>query len=335
MADEVISMAHGGGGNRMRELLDSVILPVLGGKGTDVAEDAAVVELPEGRVAVTTDSFVVKPLFFPGGDIGKLSVCGTVNDLAMMGAKPVALTLGLIIEEGFSIGLLEEIAASAARTAEEAGVKIVAGDTKVVERGKADGIYVNTSGIGVVPKGIEISIRSAVPGDVLLINGFIGDHGIAVMTKREGFNFNVELESDCAHLSGLVSDLVEAGTVHVLRDPTRGGLGAALKEMAVASGCSLEVEEKMLPVREEVRAVCGLLGLDPIFAANEGKVLCAVPESEAEKLLEVMRKHTLGRNAAIVGRVLDGRRGDVRIRTTIGSSRILRMPSGEELPRIC
>jgi len=299
------------------------------------AEDAAALTLPGERVALTTDSFVVKPLFFPGGDIGKLAVCGTVNDLAMRGARPLYLTLGLILEEGLPFSTLEEILRSCARWCGEAGVGIVAGDTKVVERGMADGMYVNTAGIGVIPAGREISIRGAVPGDVLLVNGFIGDHEVSVIGEREGFDLQVSVRSDCAPLSGLVEAMQESGSLHALRDPTRGGMAAALKEMAASSGAAVELTEERLPVREEVRAVCEMLGLDPLLLANEGKLVAAVPEGEAAGVLEAMRGHPLGRDAAVIGKVVEGRRGEVSILTPLGSHRLLRMPSGEQFPRIC
>jgi hydrogenase expression/formation protein HypE len=299
------------------------------------AEDAAALTLPGGRVAFTTDSFVVKPLFFPGGDIGKLAVCGTVNDLAMRGAKPLHLTLGLILEEGLPFSVLEEVLRSCAEWSMEADVGIVAGDTKVVEKGMADGMYVNTAGIGVIPEGQEVSIKGAAPGDVLLVNGFIGDHEVSVIGEREGFDLQVSVHSDCAPLGGLVETMQEAGGLHALRDPTRGGMAAALREMAVSSGTAVELVEEELPVREEVRAVCEMLGLDPLLLANEGKLVAAVPEEEADKMLEAMRGHPLGRDSAVIGKVAEGRAGEVSILTPLGSHRLLRMPSGEQFPRIC
>ena len=335
MPERPISIAHGGGGTRMRELLTETIFPLLGDDVLMDAEDAAVLVLPGDRVAFTTDSFVVKPLFFPGGDIGKLAVCGTVNDLAMRGARPLYLTLGLILEEGLSLSVLEEVMTSIARWAETAEVRVVAGDTKVVERGMADGMYINTSGIGVVEDGREVSIKGARPGDVLIVNGCIGDHGIAVLGEREGFSFGTELLSDCAPLSGLVQSMLEAGEVHSLRDPTRGGLAAALNEMAGASGCAFELVEEDVPVREEVRAVCEMLGLDPLYVANEGKLVAAVPGSDAEKVLAAVIEHPLGKDAVVIGRAAKGRKGQVSLLTPLGTHRLLRMPSGEQLPRIC
>ena len=319
----------------MIELLRETIFPLLGEDVLLDAEDAAVLALPGGRVALTTDSFVVKPLFFPGGDIGKLAVCGTVNDLAMVGARPLYLTLGLILEEGLSFSVVEKVVSSVAYWAEKAHVRIVAGDTKVVERGMADGMYINTSGVGVPEERREVSIKGASPGDLLIVNGYVGDHGIAVLSKREGFSFEGELLSDCAPLYGLVRSMLEAGEVHSLRDPTRGGLAAALNEMASASGCAFEVVEGDVPVREEVRAVCEMLGLDPLYVANEGKLLAAVGENDAEKVLAAIKAHALGKNAMLIGRVTEGRKGQVSVVTPLGTRRLLRMPSGEQLPRIC
>lgn len=339
MSDKVITMAHGGGGSRMQELLEKVVFPLLGQGALAEAEDAAALSLPGeaagGRLAYTTDSFVVKPIFFPGGDIGKLAVCGTVNDLAMRGARPLYLTMGLILEEGLPFETLERVLSSASRWAREAGVAVVAGDTKVVEKGAADLIYVNTSGIGIIPAGREVSIRGARPGDVLLVNGFLGDHEAAVLSRREGFDFEVEVESDCAPLNGLMKAMQEAGEIHAMRDATRGGLAAVLKEMAASSGVALEVTENDVPVREEVRAFCEVLGLDPLLLANEGKLAAAVPEGDAEAILEAMRSHPLGMDAAVIGRALEGRAGEVSLLTPLGSHRLLRMPSGEHFPRIC
>jgi hydrogenase expression/formation protein HypE len=333
--DKVVTIAHGGGGTRMQELLRDTIFPLLDEAVLLDAEDAACVELPPGRVAITTDSFVVSPLFFPGGDIGKLAVCGTVNDLAMRGAEPLFLTLGLILEEGLSFEVLEKVLRSVGRWAAEAGVRVVTGDTKVVERGMADGLYINTAGVGVIREGREVSIAGALPGDAILVNGFLGDHGIAVLSNREGFSFDVELDSDCAPLNRLADAMLDTGEVHALRDPTRGGIAAALKEMAASSGCSIELVEDDIPVREEVRAVCEMLGLDPLYVANEGKLVAAVPDADAGCVLAAMRHSPYGRDARAIGRATGGRPGEVSITTPLGSHRLLRMPSGEQLPRIC
>jgi hydrogenase expression/formation protein HypE len=334
---EFITLAHGGGGTRMLELLTETVFPVLQDPILTEAEDAAVLPLPggTGEIALTTDCFVVKPLFFPGGDIGKLSVCGTVNDLAMRGAEPLYLTLGLILEEGLPFDQLKLVLTSIARTAREAGVRIVCGDTKVVEHGAADGMYINTTGVGVVPAGRKVSITAARPGDVLVINGYLGDHGMAVLSRREGFSLRMSVESDCAPLASLAQAMLEAGEVRVLRDPTRGGLAAACKEMAVSSACSIELNERDMPVREEVRAACELLGMDPLYLANEGKLLAAVAPQDLDTVLAAMLKHPLGRDARVIGRVQEGRKGQVSLVTPLGSHRLLRMPSGEQLPRIC
>ena len=335
MAGKVVTMAHGGGGSRMLELLEEVVFPALGEAMLLDAEDAAALSLAGDRVAFTTDSFVVKPIFFPGGDIGKLAVCGTANDLAMRGARPMYMTMGLILEEGLPFATLREVLLSARQWSQEAGARIVAGDTKVVEKGEADTLYINTSGLGIIPEGREVSIREAVPGDVLLVNGFVGDHESAVLSGREGFDFEVDVDSDCAPLYGLVEAMQEAGTVHALRDPTRGGLAASLKEMASSSQVAVEVVEEDIPVREEVRAFCEMLGLDPLLLANEGKLVAAVPEGEAGEVLAAMRAHPLGGDAAMVGRIMEGRKGEVSVLTPLGSHRLLRMPSGEHFPRIC
>jgi hydrogenase expression/formation protein HypE len=335
VAERFVMMAHGGGGTRMQEVLSEIVFPALGGESLVAAEDAACVEAPRGTLAFTTDSFVVSPLFFSGGDIGKLAVCGTVNDLAMVGAVPLYLTLGLILEEGLTFEVLEAVLASVARSAAEAGVTVVAGDTKVVERGKADGLYINTAGVGVVPEGAQVSIAGAMPGDRLIINGYIGDHGIAVLKDRGAFAFEVAIDSDCAPLNGLVADMLVAGAVHALRDPTRGGLAAALKEMSTASGLAFEVEEDAVPLREEVRAVCEVLGLDPLYVANEGKLLAAVPPHDTDRVLAAMRANAYGADARVIGTAAEGRKGRVSLTGALGSSRLLRMPSGEQLPRIC
>ncbi|MBU4175684.1 MAG: hydrogenase expression/formation protein HypE [Actinobacteria bacterium] len=328
-------MAHGGGGTRMQELLRQTVFPLLDEDLLLDQEDAAAFSVDIGRVALTTDSYVVKPLFFPGGDIGKLAVCGTVNDLAMRGGEPLYITLGLILEEGLHLDVLERILSSVGFWAKEAGVRVVAGDTKVVERGMADGIYINTSGVGQLRSGREVSIAGATDGDVLMVNGFIGDHGMAVLNEREGLFTNSDLTSDCAPLSGLVRAMQEAGEVHSLRDPTRGGLAAALKEMARASSCAFEIDEGSVPIRERVLAACEMLGLDPLYVANEGKLLAAVPERDAGAVLEAMRANPRGKEAGIIGRIIEGRRGEVSMITSLGSHRLVRAPSGEQLPRIC
>ncbi|MDD5748345.1 MAG: hydrogenase expression/formation protein HypE [Actinomycetota bacterium] len=333
--EPLVMMAHGGGGRKMQQLLEEVVFPILSDESLNEGEDAAVMRDFVGNLALTTDSFVIQPLVFPGGDIGKLAVCGTINDLAMRGAKPLYLTMGLIIEEGFRLNLLKDILTSASECARDANVRIVTGDTKVVERGNADGLYINTAGVGIVPEGCEVSISGAMSGDVIVVNGYVGDHGIAVLGGRDEQSFEMNVLSDCAPLHNLVSEMLEVGGVHALRDPTRGGIAAALNEMAQASNVQFDVFESSMPVREEVRAVCEMLGLDPFYVANEGKLVASISQGKADEVLEVMRGNDLGKDSRIVGRVLNGRRGLVNLLTSVGSKRILRMPSGEQLPRIC
>lgn len=330
-----ITLAHGSGGQLSRELIERLFLRYFHNEALDELNDAATVTVPSTQIALTTDSFVVSPLFFPGGDIGRLAVCGTVNDLAVTGAQPRYLSVGFIIEEGVSLEILERIVASMAETAHEAGVQIVTGDTKVVGRGAADGVFINTTGVGVHPLALGPALLR--PGDVLLINGTVGDHGVAVMTRREGLAFDAPLRSDCAPLNGLIASLLAAcpGAVHCMRDPTRGGLAATLNEWALASGLGIEVREAAIPINEAVRGVCELLGFDPLYVANEGKVVIAVDPTAAETALTALRAHPLGRDAAIIGRVNEAHAGRVVLQTPFGAGRLLTMPSGELLPRIC
>jgi len=337
MNEERILLAHGGGGTLMRGLIRDAMLARFGNPTLATLADSALLVLPPGRVAFTTDSYVVKPLRFRGGDIGRLAVCGTVNDLAMAGAQPLYLSLGLILEEGLELDALESILDSTKAAAEEAAVTVVTGDTKVVERGAADGCFINTSGLGVVPDGIEVAMVRAQPGDAVLINGPIGDHGIAILSEREGLAFASPVASDVAPLGGLVGAILDAGghEVHVLRDPTRGGVGMVVCEVAEACGRDIELLEAHIPVRPEVRGACELLGLDPLYVANEGKVVALCAEAVASRVLTAMRGHPLGRSAALIGRVLDGTRGRVTLRTAIGGRRVVDPPYGEQLPRIC
>jgi len=330
-----IVLGHGSGGRLSRDLLERVILPALGEAAPRSLDDAAIVELAGGRAAFTTDSYVVRPLEFPGGDIGRLAVCGTVNDLAMIGAAPVALSFGCIIEEGLPLETLSRILGSAREAACEAGVYLAAGDTKVVERGKADGLFINTSGIGRLPEGKPISGSGARPGDAVIVSGAVGDHGIAVMSAREGLGFETELKSDVAPLSGLVAAMLAAGEVHVLRDPTRGGLATSLVEIAAQSGAGIDLEETAIPLHGPVRAACEMLGFDPLYVANEGKLVAFVTEKDAQNILAAMRKHLYGAEAAIIGRVREDPRHRVHLHTAIGGTRILDMLPGEMLPRIC
>ena len=344
MSDDVILLAHGSGGRLSHDLVERLFVRYFDNPTLLPLDDAAVVDLPgDGskappRLAFSTDSYVVSPLFFPGGDIGKLSVCGTVNDLSMSGAWPLWLSAGFIIEEGLSLADLERIVASMAVTAQGAGVQIVAGDTKVVDRGSADKLFINTAGVGLVPPGVEIAGDRAQPGDAVLLNGTIGDHGMTIMTQREGLRFESPLQSDCAPLNGLVAGLVTAlppGTLHCLRDPTRGGLATTLNELAARSGVGIEIEETAMPVRPAVRAACELLGLDPLYVANEGKLVAIVAPGAADQALATLRRHEYGHDAVRVGRVTDAHPRRVVLRTTLGARRVVDMLVGEQLPRIC
>jgi hydrogenase expression/formation protein HypE len=318
-----------------RIVLDRVILPALGEAAPRTLDDSAVVELSGGRIAFTTDSYVVRPLEFPGGDIGRLAICGTVNDLAMIGAEPVALSLGCILEEGLPLEILSRILGSAREAAREARVYLAAGDTKVVERGKADGLFINTSGIGRLPASGAISGALARPGDLVLLSGAVGDHGIAVMSARERLGFETDLKSDVAPLSGLVAVMLAAGEIHVLRDPTRGGLATTLVEIAAQSGVGVELDETAIPIHTPVRAACEMLGFDPLYVANEGKLVACVAERDAQNILAAMRTHPYGAEAALIGRVREDARHRVHLKTAIGGTRILDMLPGEMLPRIC
>ncbi len=335
MREDRILLAHGSGGRLSHKLIEEEILPLFRNPLLEKMDDAAVFELG-GRLAFTTDSYVVTPIFFPGGDIGKLAICGTVNDLAMVGAQPLYLSLSFIIEEGLPMEEFERVLRSSKAAAAEAGVQIVTGDVKVVASGGADKLFVNTAGIGVIPDGVEISGSGARPGDLVLINGTIGDHGIAVLSKREGLDFSIEVESDCAPLNHLVFEMLKASRkVHCLRDPTRGGLATALNEIARRSGVEIRIFEEKIPIREEVLAACEMLGFDPLYVANEGKLVAVVAPEDAELLLEVMRRNPYGREAAIIGEVREGHPGRVVMKTRFGPSRIIEMLWGDLLPRIC
>jgi len=336
--ENVIRMAHGAGGKMMNDLIREVFATPLDNAYLRQMADSAVVPADERnpRFAMSTDSFTVRPLVFPGGDIGSLAVHGTVNDVAMSGARPLWLTAGFILEEGLPMETLEQVVRSMATAAEEAGVQVVAGDTKVVERGHGDGLYINTAGVGVVPEGRNIGPDRARPGDVVLISGTLGDHGIAVLSKREGLTFETDLVSDSAALNGLIEALLTAApNVHCLRDPTRGGLAAALNELAGTSDVGIEIDESAVPVRTAVAAACEMMGFDPLTVANEGKVVVFVPPEEAEAALAALETHPLGADAARVGVVTADHPGMVLARTGIGGRRVLDMPLGELLPRIC
>ena len=332
----IITIAHGAGGKMTHDLVRDVFYRYLGNDILAKAEDSGVVEISGKRNAFTTDSFVVKPVFFPGGDIGKLAVCGTVNDLAVTGAKPEYMTCGFIIEEGFPLGDLERIVRSMGEWARKAGVKIVAGDTKVVEKGEADGVFINTSGIGSIKQGHDIGADRIRPGDKVIITGTLGDHGIAVLSKRKGIDFKTNIVSDCAPLAGMLMDVLESSHgVKFMRDPTRGGLATTLNEVTAGADFGILIEEETLPVKEEVRGACELLGLDPLYIANEGKaVIIAAPE-DAEAVLESLKKNEYGADAAVIGGVTSENAGRVCLKTTLGVTRIVDMLTAEQLPRIC
>ncbi|MBI2331777.1 MAG: hydrogenase expression/formation protein HypE [Chloroflexi bacterium] len=304
-------------------------------KDTVMLGHSAVLTLNGQRLAFTTDSHVVSPLFFPGGDIGRLAICGTVNDLAMAGAKPYALTCGFVVEEGLSFEILQRVVQSMREAAAEAGVFIAAGDTKVVQKGGADKLFINTSGIGTIADGINISGANAKLGDVVIVSGSIGDHGIAVLSAREGLGFETALESDVAPLNYLVDAMLNAGEVHVLRDPTRGGLATSLVEISEQSNAAIEIDEQTLPFKPAVKAACEMLGFDPLFIANEGKLVAFVKESDADKVLDAMKKTKYGGDAAVIGRVIEAGKSQVRLKTAIGGTRLVDMLPGEMLPRIC
>ena len=331
-----VDLSHGAGGRAMQQLIAEIFHSNLANPLLSQGDDGAVFDAPAGRMVMSTDSFVVSPLFFPGGNIGSLAVHGTLNDIAMTGARPLHLTAGFIIEEGFALADLDRIARSMAEAARASGVAIIAGDTKVVERGKADGVFINTAGIGMVPPGLDISGRNAQPGDAVIVSGTLGDHGVAIMAHRSGIEFETTITSDSAALDGLVAAMVGAVPgVHVLRDPTRGGLAATLNEIAVQSGVGIEIEEALLPTKSEVRGACELLGLDVLNVASEGKLVAIVPAAEADRLLAVMRTHPLARDAAVIGRVRADAATFVRMRSQLGGERIVDWLHGEQLPRIC
>lgn len=331
-----ILLAHGSGGRLSHELIEKVFKTRFSNPMLDQGDDAAEFKMQNAKckIAFTTDSYVVKPLFFPGGDIGRLAVCGTVNDLAMKGAQPLYLSAGFIIEEGLPLETLEKVVDSMAIAAKEAGVSIVTGDTKVVDKGACDGLFINTAGVGVIPEGVNVSGSLAAPGDVVIISGSIGDHGAAVINARNNFGLSGNLLSDAAPLAGLVSVILQAGKVKVLRDPTRGGLATTLNEIAGQSKVTINIEEGKIPVKPEVKGACEMLGLDPLYVANEGKLIAIVPGRDAEGILKAMRQDPLGKDAAILGKVETGK-PQVLLITFLGSRRPLMMLEGEALPRIC
>lgn len=336
MKDEKILLDHGSGGKISHSMFSDLILPLFDNEELAKQDDGAILEMPEGKLAFSTDSYVVDPVFFPGGNIGDLAVNGTVNDISMCGALPLYISVGLIIEEGFGIKDLKTILQTMAGAARKAGVKIVTGDTKVVPRGKADKIFINTSGVGVIPPGVNVSGSHAKPGDKIIVSGTIADHGITILSTREGLKFDSDITTDSAPLNRMVSSLVASGCpIHVLRDPTRGGLGTTLNEIAVQSGAGIRLYEKALPVRGAVQGTCELLGFDPLYIANEGKLIAIVPEADADKALEIIRQDEFGKEAVIVGEVTEREPGRVILETLIGGTRIVDMLVGEQLPRIC
>jgi hydrogenase expression/formation protein HypE len=335
-AQDKVLLGHGSGGRLSTELLQRVFMPAFQSLALDSLNDQALVDVDGVRLAFTTDSFVVNPLFFPGGDIGSLAVYGTINDLAMGGAEPLFLSAAFILEEGLLLATLEHVVASFSRAAQEAGVAVITGDTKVVEKGKGDGLFINTSGIGRVPPGINLSADQARPGDCILLSGSIGEHGIAILSQRQGLEFESPIRSDCAPLHRLVAAMLAASpAIRCMRDPTRGGVSSALNEIAAQSRVGMELEESAIPIQEAVRGACELLGLDPLYVANEGKLVAIVDAAQAERILAAMRAHPLGQQARIIGRVTESNPGLVMMRTPLGTTRIVDMLSGDQLPRIC
>jgi len=337
MQHETVQMAHGAGGRLSQALMQRVFMPHLHNAFLDLLDDQAKLDLPSGRTAFTTDTYVVSPIFFPGGNIGELAVNGTVNDLAVGGAKPLYLSAGFVLEEGFSLVELETIVKSMAEAARRAGVMIVTGDTKVVGKGQCDRVFINTSGIGVIREGVNLSCRNLKAGDSIILSGTVGDHGMAIMTSREGLSFQSRITSDCAALNGMIGAILDEVpfAIHAMRDPTRGGVAATLNELANSSSIGIEIHETTIPVKPDVRGACELLGIDPLHVANEGKLVVAVAAGDAEKVLKVMRSFDLGRDAVIIGSVVDDHPGMVVMRTVYGSRRIIDLPLGEQLPRIC
>ena len=333
---EIILLAHGGGGTKTKSIIENIILKHLGNEILARLDDAACITIPESELAFTTDSYVVKPVFFPGGDIGKLAACGTINDLAMQGAEPKYMSLGLILEEGLSINDLEKIIMSIGSVLRETGVSIVTGDTKVVEKGANNGILINTSGIGVRQPGVDVHVSNARPGDAVIVTGSIGDHGIAVMSCREELQFESELVSDVAPLWDLTRTLLNSlPEVHCLRDPTRGGIAAALCDIAEKSRIGIWINETTLPIKKEVIGACSMLGLDPLNVANEGNAVVVCQKENAEKALTILKSHPQGKEASIIGEITADTSGMVVFKTKMGGERIIEMPSGEDLPRIC
>jgi hydrogenase expression/formation protein HypE len=335
-AKDTVLLGHGSGGKLSGDLVREIFLPAFQNPALARLDDQAVFSINGSRLALTTDSFVVKPLFFPGGDIGSLAVHGTINDLAMGGAWPLYLSAAFILEEGLSLEVLRRVVRSMREAAEQAGVEIVTGDTKVVERGSGDQLFITTTGVGVVPDGVMLSANRAQPGDKVLLSGFLGDHGIAILAQREGLEFESPVKSDSAALHTLAAAMLKVrGEIRCMRDPTRGGLSSTLNELAAQSNVGIELVESEIPVREEVRGACEMLGLDPLYVANEGKLVAIVEPAAANEMLSVMREHPLGRDARVIGRVTEANAGLVILRTGLGTTRIVDMLAGDQLPRIC
>ena len=331
-----VDMTHGGGGRAMAQLIEELFLRAFDNEWLRQGNDGARVEVPGGRMVMATDSHVVSPLFFPGGDIGCLSVHGTINDVAMCGATPLWLAAGFVLEEGFPLADLRRIVESMAAAAKDARVPVITGDTKVVERGKGDGVFITTTGVGIVPPGVEVSGDRARPGDVVLVSGTLGDHGVAIMSLRENLGFETAIASDTAALHGLVAAMLAAAPgLRCLRDPTRGGLATTLNELARQSRCGIVLAEDRIPVRPEVAAACEFLGLDPLYVANEGKLVAICPPADADRLLATMRAHPLGRDAAVVGEAIADPHCFVQMDTSFGGRRVVDWLTGEQLPRIC
>ena len=336
LSHDTVQLAHGAGGKLSNEMIDKIFLPRFLNTTLEKMEDQAILENPGGRIAFSTDTFVVDPIFFPGGDIGDLAINGTVNDVAMSGAQPKFLSVGFILEEGLPFETLHRIVLSMEAAAKAAGVQVVAGDTKVVNRGSCDKLFINTTGFGFVPDSVNISAANLKPGDKIILSGTLADHGMAVMTSREGLSFQSTVLSDTAGLNHLVADMLNVSKdIHALRDPTRGGLATSLNEFAATSNVGIQLEDDKIPVKDDVRGACEILGIDPLYVANEGKLVAVVPPDIANDMLEAMKKNPAGENASIIGEVTDQHPGVVALRTGLGANRIVDMPVGEQLPRIC
>lgn len=336
MRQDRILLAHGSGGTMMRELIDEIFVETFAEQVLNGLDDAAALPFPGSRLAFSTDTYVVNPIFFPGGDIGRLAICGTVNDVATSGATPLYISVGFVLEEGFPVDDLKRILVSMRDAAAEAGVRIVTGDTKVVEKGHGDGVFINTAGVGVLAEGVELSSAHCKPGDKVLVSGTLGDHGIAIVSTREGLQFDTDIETDAAPLNPLIANVLEAAPdTRCFRDPTRGGLSSTLNELASASGASITVDETIVPVKPQVRGASEMLGYDVFQVANEGKMVAVVPAEQADAALEAMRRSPYGEDAAIIGEVAEGPAGKVYVKTGFGATRIMDMLVGEQLPRIC